>query len=291
MNKKVITAFIIILVCVGMYFLGGYLIVNGLLARVLTTFRPTPHYPVVLAEYKIRALVPSETSPWAIFPFEISKEYKDADLGYGTGLMNTETHEVTVLAPDNWLPRHTSLFSPDGKRVLYVVVSKKKIYANENGTWRTVEAFDLYSRDLGAGISKKIMPNLTVSNWDTPLFGWINNNEVFYSCASGECIYNLTSQQIKERATSIDKYLSSRTKYQAHISLDGSMEYKKKCVLAGWDGCSYSTLNLKKGNTSEFLGNSNDFGGDLNWTHGNHLYFVPMVWGTTQTKAGLIQLR
>lgn len=131
----------------------------------------------------------SSHHPLVVFTKSFTTTHTEDYGGASTILFNLETEEATVLAPRNGIPGNTSMFSPHGNYLIYVVSRKdsEEVSANENGSWRYLRKFDVYVKNLDNDtdtlISTELYPlQVTDSQVKAPRFGWIDSNRMFYTC-------------------------------------------------------------------------------------------------------------
>ncbi|MEN9622022.1 MAG: hypothetical protein RLZZ67_456 [Candidatus Parcubacteria bacterium] len=298
----------IILLSLFTVFVLGLFSIRPILSNIYTT----PQYSKILSEFRVRSLDFSPNSPQAVFTYEIKKNYKDSEYGLGTGLVDLENEKVTVLSEKNSMPNNSSMFSPDGKNLLYAVARDvdTEMFTNENGIWRTVYGFDLYVKDLSTGNSVRI------SKEDNPMwvpkqssgvffFGWRDTDEVFYTCTTNKqkngsiedyCFTNIVTNQTERKGRElpqiyIDKTNTVSLNHGGGYNFDKTKQIYTKCVLSGYDGCSIMITRLKNQNEDLFLANrSSAVTGNFLWSYNDHIYVLPMLWGTDQTVSGIYKV-
>ena len=287
---------------------GGYGLIIAVEA-VRTPFRGLAeakyHSPTVeeyaIVNYEMANLQFSSKGPFAVFTERINTPYRENDYGGSrAGLFNLESKETLILASENGIPKNTSMFSQNGKYLIYAVARKdgEDIFRNENGNWRNLRGFDLYVQDLVANKS------ILVSSEKYPLwiinsalgeynFGWLGDDTIFYVCVetkkdpfSGYCLKNIKENSFKVIPANIynpqvPKEITAATKSELqrdHIenyftsSPSGKATVFSECKFGIYDGCGVPVVSIRENGKDRFLYNKNETPYVLRWGYDDHLY-------------------
>ena len=305
---------ILLIAITSAYLIFGQSLLVPIVRPILQAKYKTPTYKKILLDYKVQGIEFSINSPFAMFTYDNGSTVRDAFLG--TGLFNLESEKTTILAPHNSQPSNTSIFSPDGKRVLHTVVNeqKTKYFTNENGTWRTDMSSDLFVYDTESDTETKLSTetfpvNNSPDAYGPVYFGWINDNDVFYYCSNGNdrfayCFLNTLTKKIERKnylqgdEQSLLSTIHVNRSGQADLthsdeersSFDKTATIFNDCKLGGYDGCAFMTIWVKHGPKNIFLVNRDDLDGKFYWSFGNHIYVLPYFTGNKQLFQGLTKV-
>ena len=213
-----------------------------------------------------------------------------------------ETKKVVILAPKNPQPENSSIFSPDGKNVLFAVADEQKIECNTNrdGTWCSVKSYDLYLYNMESGTKTQLNSdtfpiNLSGDAYNPSLFGWVDENNVYYSCSDNSggyayCFLNINNEKFQQKSYMVGNeqsvlsniYRDRGKKAELTHGPEDSSSFDKtasifgECTLFGYDGCEMVTIWVKDGSKKIFLANKADLGMFPNfyWAFNNHIYSI-----------------
>jgi hypothetical protein len=252
--KKILIVIVVLIICTIFYFTIGSWFVNPILGSILIKIRPTPEYKSILTDYKVNGFNVSLNSPYALFAFEVSQNFQNVypSVDNGTGLINLETQKIIILAEKNWIPKSTSSFSPNGKKLIYAIKTDEKRFTNEYGNWIGQETFDVYYRNLDNDKTTKIASKISTNENDY-IFGWIDDQNMYYACPliskdynfAAYCVVNIDSMKMnvvrsdydrKPPTNFTDTYPAKSKLGYGGRSLDGSLTLMGKCLLGQYDG-------------------------------------------------------
>ncbi len=292
----------IILILVALAFLtggyGGIIVIESIKIPFRKIAEEKYQSPIVeeYARVGYRMVDPqfSTKSPFVVFREPVDYLfYADYDSSR-TGLFNLETKEAVILAPNNGIPKNSSMFSPDGKRLLYAVAREAdtEMFTNENGTWRTIYGFDLYVKDLYTGNVEPISKednSLWISKPSTEpyAFGWIDNDRIFYTCTPNKQkngFVNHCSLDLKTKAFNDNSAVNTESipkdaiqedhieRYESGYNKSRTIRVSGVCEFGKYDGCAVPSVHLVIDGESKFLFNSSETPYILRWSYDDKLY-------------------
>lgn len=305
MKKSLAVVGITIAVAIALLFLsGGYGLVTLVefarypFLKITETHYHSPKIPeYAVTDFRLNNIQPISNSPFVIFQDYTSYSSGNEFLGYKTGLYNLETKDTVILA-HNSMPANSTMLSPDGKNIIYVVYrgTKEDKFINNLG-WK-LHTFDVYIRELSTGRSF-VVSNQNYPFWYRgsiePNFGWVNNDRIYYGCSktmnggyvdycftnirSGEFkflprdIYTLNLPQEVSLALDREKQLNNSTDGRV-LSQNPSKTEKivMSCEFKVYDGCGIRTANIEQNGEDKFLYNIGETPYQLIWPYDNQLF-------------------
>lgn len=249
--------------------------------------------------------------PYIVFTEEFVTPYYEDYGGAKTGLFNVESKETTILAPENTLPKNSTMFSADGKYLVYAVARKdgEHIFTNENGTWRNLKGFDLYLRDL-VGNKSVLISSEKYPLWieESPAidyhFGWLTNDKIFYSCRGDKdpygpdyCFMDIKTSgfELKEadpRTFDLPNEVVNapmeklqpqdmQNYERTSLSPSGKSQIVFMCKFRIYDGCGVRTISVRHNEEDTFLYNVDETPYIVRWGYDDRLYGLLYIDGKT----------
>lgn len=216
---------------------------------------------------------------------------------YTLKLINTSTDQIEKIS-ENVGQISNYPFSPDGKRFVYPVIRKDKVFVSDTNT-KFYYYYDLYLYDISSNtkvlITQDVNNNL-LNTYDKTIYGWVDDSNIAYICDERRiysptkgCAYNLNTRQtisvntplnIKDPKVNNPNIPTASDFSNCFNNFDGSMCAYSNLRFRIWDGMLFQEIWLKK--NGEEVGMWKDVliyrdrprVGQLYWTYDNHLYGV-----------------